>query len=124
MKRRFTVIAVVSVLAWAVAACAFSSTLKGEPLGADNSISGGEAAADITATLASRTFTIEVGGVHACSEYVTSMLIASWEADSDSWLITFTGGYEPGTRIFRFHEADRAFEQVAGPPLAEACGVE
>ena len=123
MTRKSHFIGVAATLVWLIAACGVTSTLKGDPLGADHAVAGAQAAAAVSDALESRTFTSEVGGVHACSEYVTTMLIAAWEPDEESWMITFTGGYEPGTRIFRLREADMMFTQIAGPPLAAECGV-
>ena len=88
-----------------------------------NSFSSSSAASALQGALASRTFTDITGFPHACSEYVSILIPGSWESDSDSWLLTFNGTYEPGTRIFRFQEGKSTFGQVAGPPLHDACGV-
>lgn len=121
MKRGLVVLAIVSVVAFALASCGSSAD---DIKRAANPFSGGDAATALTDELANRTFTDEFGRAHECSEFVTTLVMASWEPDTESWMITFTGGYEPGTRIFRFYEADAAFERVAGPPLDAACGVE
>lgn len=118
---RILLILVNSVLATLVfASCA---STDGEVKRAANTFSGGDAAAAMVEDLSNRTFTDEFGRAHECSEFVTTLVMSSWEPDTGSWLITFTGGYEPGTRVFRFYEAGSAFNHVAGPLLDAACGV-
>jgi hypothetical protein len=89
-----------------------------------NALSSSEAARSRVDELETRTFTDTVGFLRKCSEFVSSLIIGSWDSDTGSWLLTFSATYEPGTRVFRFYEADSTFVHVAGPPLDEACGVE
>jgi hypothetical protein len=118
--RSFAVLAMLVVMLLVLVACGSSGT--GEKRVA-NSLSGGDAATEVKGELANRTFTDEFGRVHECSEYITTLVMSSWEPDTESWMITFSGGYESGTRIFRFFETGSAFEHVAGPPLPASCGV-
>ncbi|MDA0799552.1 MAG: hypothetical protein O2884_12910 [Chloroflexi bacterium] len=121
MNRSLVVLVIVSVAALALGSCGSSGDSVKR---AANSFSEGDASTHLVDELAKRTFTDEFGRAHECSEFVTTLVMSSWEPDTESWMITFTGGYEPGTRIFRFYEADAGFERVAGPPLDAACGVE
>ena len=123
MKCSRSLLALVFLVAFAVVACDRledpATLIEG-----GNALSSSEAARSMVDELGTRTFTDTTGFTHACSEFVSSMIMASWESKSQSWLMTFTGTYEPGTRVFRFYEVDLTFAHVAGPPLDEACGVE
>ena len=120
MKRIRSVLVVVFLVALAAVACDRledpATLLEG-----GNAFSSSEAARAMVDELEGRTFTDTTGFTHACSEFVSSMIFGSWESDSESWLLTFTATSQPGTRIFRFYEADSTFDQVAGPPVAGAC---
>lgn len=111
-----------ALLTVAVAACGTEMSADGSSRAA-NSLSGAEAAGMVVVNLDERFFTDEVGIVHPCSSYVDTLLMSSWEPDTESWMLTFTGGYERGTLVFRYFESAPGFVHVAGPKLAPDCGV-
>lgn len=120
MKRSHFVLALVSVLALTAFACdrlQDPATL----LDGGNALTSSEAAKSMVGVLEPRTFRDENGFTHGCGEYATSLIMGSWESDTESWLLTFASTYQPGTRIFRFYEVDSAFDQIMGPPLDEEC---
>ena len=120
MKRSRLALILMLLVASAVAACdqlEDPATL----LDGGNVLSSSEAARTIVDELEGRTFVNDTGFTHACDEFVSSLVFGSWEAESASWMLTFTATSQPGTRIFRFYEVDSTFDQVAGPPVAEAC---
>ena len=120
MRRGRSVLVFMLLVALAVAACdrlEDPATL----LDGGNALSSSEAAKTVVEELQRRVFIDKAGFTHTCSEFVSSMVFGSWESDSESWLLTFTATSQPGTRIFRFYEVDSTFDQVAGPPLADAC---
>jgi len=122
MWRVAAILAPVMTLAVLVVACGSATNTDGSER-AKNSLSGGDAAAAMVEELTARTFTDEYGFAHECSEFLDLLIMSSWEPDTESWVITYTGGFEPGTRVFRFYEAGMSFEHIAGPPLAAECGV-
>jgi hypothetical protein len=123
MTKNLLALVIVSVLTLAAVSCDAAGEGVDEIKRAATSLSGGDAQEAMMAELKNRTFTDKAGGVHECSEYLASVILSSWESETESWLMTYTGGYERGTYVFRFYEADGSFEHVAGPPLPPECGV-